>query len=404
MTSVADPTARTASETFARDGTATSRRTSGPLTAMLRWASIVVVGALVLEMTCRVEDWVMYRMPLLSRFESLDDLLIRDADGKHGRANAQFQKWHMNSLGTRGPETTLIPAQGTTRVITIGASETFGLRESADHEYPRQLEDSLRAKVQRGECGADAGKFEVLNAAIFGMTIPTTDLDLQTRLRRMQPKIVFAYPPPVQYLEDELAVPVAPDSTIHVSTPPFRAALRPRVVNRAREQLKLLLPDRIKTLLRGSETQRAVKEHGPGWRFTSVPQDRVAALDSGLRQLVGTIRSIGAEPVLATHANIFDGRAKRDKDNLVAWEKFIPRATGETIIAFDSISRAVTARVAADSNVVLVDAAKRLASAPTSAFADMVHFTDLGAAHMADVASEGVLAAARAKNLCRGGQ
>jgi hypothetical protein len=285
-------------------------------------------------------------------------------------------------------------------VITVGASETFGLRESPDREYPRQLEDSIRARLQRGECGAQPRRFEVLNAAIFGMTIPTINQDLRNRLSRLRPQIVFAYPSPAQYFEDSVPRAALPDSSGRSLTPPFSAALHPRVLDRIREQIKLLLPDWLNTLLRGSETERSVRRHPAGWQFTSVPEDRIVAFDTDLRRLVGTIRAIGAEPVLATHANLFDGRAERDNDALVAWQKFSPRATGEILIAFDSIARVVTMRVAQDSNVVVVDAAKRLASTPTSSFADFVHFTDSGASHMADIASQGVLATARAKNLC----
>ena len=36
---------------------------------------------------------------------------------------------------------------GVVRIATTGASETFGLYEAANKEYPRQLEDSLRSRI-----------------------------------------------------------------------------------------------------------------------------------------------------------------------------------------------------------------------------------------------------------------
>jgi hypothetical protein len=368
---------------------------------MAQWAALIAVFAVALELTCRIEDWVMYRMPLTSPYSTLNDLVIRDADGMHGRPNAQFEKWTMNNLGLRAPETTLTPAATTIRIFTVGASETFGLRESPGREYPRQLEDSLRARVQRGECGDTTGRhFEVLNAAFAGMGLPTIDQDIRNRLRRMHPALVFAYPSPAQYLEDDPPFAAPPDSSAKLGPPSRMRVLKPRVMERIREQIKLLLPEWLKTRIRGFERQEEVKTHPADWQFKSVPQERVALFESDLRKLIGTIRSAGAEPVLATHANLFMDRTERDAYALVAWEKFYPRATGATIIAFDSVARAATFRVAADSGVVVVDAARRLVGAPTSAFADFVHFTDLGSSHMADVASAGVLAAARKIGRC----
>jgi hypothetical protein len=137
-----------------------------------------------------------------------------------------------------------------------------------------------------------------------------------------------------------------------------------------------------------------VAAHAPGWRFETVPAERVERYDADLRKLIGTIRRIGAAPVLVTHANEFVGRPDADHEMLVAWEKFYPRATGKTIIAMDSVARGTTLRVAADSGVTIVDAAQRLAAAPLSSFADFVHFSDNGAAIMANAIRPGVLTAA----------
>jgi hypothetical protein len=389
------------SETVARHAPIAHRR----VRRVFAWAAIVLVFALVLELTCRIEDWIMYRMPIISRYASLNDLVIRDADGMHGRPNARFEKWVINSLGTRGPEATALPAAGTIRVFTVGASETFGLRESPEREFPRQLEDSLNARVARGECHEQSDgprlRFEVLNAAFAGMGLPTIDQDIRNRLRRFRPDLIFTYPSPAQYLEEEIPFAALPDSSERATPPSLLRGLRPRSAARIREQLKLLLPEWIKMGIRSSQKRKALRSHPPHWQFIEIPADRVARYDADLRRLIGTIRRVGAEPVVASHANLFMGRATRDPYELVAWEKFYPRATGATIIAFDSVAREVTNRVAKDSGVVSVDAARRLAAAPASAFADFVHFTDLGSSHMADVASAGIIQAAQRSGRCR---
>ncbi len=358
------------------------------------WGLILIACAAVFELTCRVEDWVMYRMPLDSPYRSIEDLAVRDADGMHGRPNAQFQRWIMNAVGTRGRPASVVPAAGTVRVITVGASETFGLRESPGREYPSQLEDSLNARLTRLGCkdGPDS-HFEVLNAGFAGMSLPTTDQDVRNRLKRLRPSIITAYSSSVAYLADPAPAAARPDSSNGGTTPGIRAVLHPRALERLRDQLKLMLPDVIKSRLRQREIDADVNGHDANWRFTTVPPERLAAFELDLHRLVGTIRSIGAAPILVTHADAFMGRSTVDSDMLTAWQKFLPRATGATIIAFDSLARFATLRVAADSGVVVVDAASRFANAPASSFADAVHFTDRGAAIMASTLADGVLTA-----------
>ncbi len=368
----------------------------------LGWLGIVFVMAVVLELTCRIEDWVMYRMPLLSRFSSLDQLVVRDAAGMHGRPNAQYEKWVMNALGMRGPSAGVAPPVGTHRIITVGASETFGLYESPGREYPRQLQDSLNAMLARGECSAPPGtRFEVLNGAFAGMGLPTIAQDVRNRLARLKPEFIVIYPSPASYLDDIAPHAAAPDSSNQAMEPPLRRAFYPRALGRVREQLKQALPEFVKARLRVWQARRAIAGYPPGWRFETVPADRLAQYDSDLRAVVGSVRAIGARPVLATHGNEFMGRASIDRDMFMSWEKFYPRATSHTLVAMDSAARDITRRVGADSSAVVVDAAATLSAAPVSAFADFVHFTDFGAALMAGSLSGGILSAARAAQVCR---
>jgi len=374
-------------------------RTGHPV---LGWIGIVLLMALMLELTCRIEDWVMYRMPLLSRFSSLDQLVVRDAAGMHGRPNAQYEKWVMNAFGMRGSAVEITPAPGTHRIITVGASETFGLYESAGREYPRQLEDSLNAMLARGQCKAPPGtRFEVLNGAFAGMGLPTVEQDIRNRLARLRPAFIVIYPSPASSLDDVAPHAAAPDSRYRATEPPLSRALYPRVLARMREQVKQVIPDFLKSRLRVLQARSAAAGHPPGWRFETVPADRLAQYESDLRAVVGTVHAIGARPVLATHGNKFMGRTSIDRNMFMSWEKFYPRATSTTLVDMDSVAREVTRRVGADSGVVVVDAAKALAAAPATAFADFVHFTDLGAGLVAGSLTAGILSNARGAEICR---
>jgi hypothetical protein len=342
---------------------------------------------------------VIYRTPMFSGASSMADLVVRDKDGQHGRPNVQFQKWKMNSLGMRGPEVPAAVPPNTIRVITVGASETFGQRESPNREFPRQLEDSLAARVKGGACGGTK-QFQVLNAAFAGMALPTIAQDIETRLTRLHPDVIVVYPTPAQYLNYDPPLPApkaSPDSSYELGP---MGLLNFRVFTRFREQFKLVLPVRVANWLRERDIEATVAAFPKEWRFTWSPNGRLRQFDHDLRRVIGLVHTSGAVPVIATHANAFRGRTSIDKDMLTAWVRFYPRATGQVILQFDSLASVAVQHVGADSGVVTVDAARRMEQAPRSAFSDFVHFTDLGSATMASVLADGVLAATAATDKC----
>jgi lysophospholipase L1-like esterase len=350
-------------------------------------SATLVVFALALEATCRIDDALRFGTPVFSRVESEAELLVRDSTGEHGRPYARYKKWYINNVGMRGPNVPVAKPPGTLRVVTAGASETFGLYESPDREFPRQLEDTLRARL----CGDPV---EVLNAAIFGMSLPTLEQDLRLRVRPLDPDVVVLYPTPVQYLMDDVPTPTVPDSG--PATPlPVSLALYPRAVERLRDQLKQLLPMWLATNLRRDEIARDAKAHPADWRFAGVPADRLAAYDADLRHTIGTIRALGAVPIVAIHANAFDGGAPLDQPLLVTWENQYHRATGDVLIAFDAAAARATLSAARDSGVTTVDL-RHMHGAPSARlFADYAHFTDAGAASVASALAGPVIAAGR---------
>ena len=140
-----------------------------------------------------------------------------------------------------------------------------------------------------------------------------------------------------------------------------------------------------------------VRSYPPGWQFTTVPEDRLGAFESDIRRLVGTIRDIGALPILSTHANAFGPPpGRRDDRLLLMWQRYSPRATGATLIAFDSAANVRVERVARDSNLALVRVDSALyASDADALFGDYEHFTNAGAGLVASAAALPILEAAR---------
>lgn len=346
-----------------------------------RWIPIIAVGFAMLELASRVEDRVSYGMPLLSRVETSNDLVLRDTSGARGRPNAVFRRWKLDSLGFRGPEITTTPAPGVVRIVTTGASETFGLYETANKEYPRQLEDSLKARVAASCPGDDAPKVEVVNAALPGMALPSLTNHLTRVVAPIRPSVVVVYPSPSFYLNDR-APTVARSARTDTS---LRAGkeYNLRFLDRVSAQLKTLAPAPVLTWTRKRATRFTLERYPDNWRYTEPPAERLRQFEDDLRATVGAVRAINAQPLLVTYVNATMRPGFDDPDLLVAWEYQFPRAPQQVIPAFHAQAAERIAQVAADSGVALVDLARAFEGRWDGAFADFVHFTNAGAATVA---------------------
>jgi lysophospholipase L1-like esterase len=354
---------------------------------LVQFLALVCAFLLAFEATFRIAERIRYGTPFFSRVINEEGLVIRDSLGMHGRANVTYQKWSMNELGLRGPSATHANRPGTLRIITLGASETFGLYEQKGNEYPRALQDTLSRRFAGSRTAAcSARSVEVLNAATPGMTLPTIAQDVRLRLGSLHPDIVTIYPTPAQYLAPN--APVAAARSKLARELPASNSYYPRSLDGVRAEFKQLLPDVLAVRLArlGLDVERS--HHPAGWLYESIPQDRLGAFDADLRKVVGSILSIGAKPVLITHGNAFMRADHPSTDELTLELRFHQRATPQTLVAFDSAARLVALRVARDSNAAVVDAAQSLSTGPGGIFADFLHFTDYGAARMAGIIAD----------------
>lgn len=268
-------------------------------------------------------------------------------------------------------------------IIATGASETFGLYETPGKEWPRQLEDSLASQCP-------VTPVLVLNAALAGMTLPTVTQDIDLRLSKLNPDIVLYYPSPVQYLDSRVPQAAAPFLGIPVQESRFDQELR--VLPRLRDALKRLLPERALDLGRSLILANA-RKHDSHQFSVADTEDRLAMYERDLRQLIGTARAVGSEPVIVLSQNRFFTRDMSGSDLrwLLAWERFYPAASGELLLTFEDQASARTQLVGQDSGVLVVDPNLRSSGhLPEELFADFVHFTDLGSAVFAGAVGRGI--------------
>ncbi|MEO8163262.1 MAG: SGNH/GDSL hydrolase family protein [Ilumatobacteraceae bacterium] len=145
---------------------------------MGRVVVFIACFALTLELATRLDQKITFGAPLWGKYTYASALYTEDEFGILGKPNAVFEKWQLNSFGFRGPEIALAKAPGSMRIACFGASETFGLYEKPDNDWPRQLERELRRQ---------ATNVEVMNVALAGMS-------LSQRVNHFQHRVVAFHP------------------------------------------------------------------------------------------------------------------------------------------------------------------------------------------------------------------
>ena len=349
----------------------------GTLRRGARWTLLAVVCLVTLEAAARVDDWLSYGAPLLGNYD-IDQLFRVTAAGLRGVPNGRYAKWVLNSQGYRGPE--IRADHGQMRVVTYGASETFGIYEDPGQEFSRVLERDLNT-------AAHTGDFEVVNAGMPGMRVGSGISFLREIGATLHPKAVIIYPTPTHYIG--VTRPYCGRSALAPSVPE-RQPPELRVLAKARDRLKELLPPRVLTWAR--KAQIAWEVHDRTVLDDVAPQS-LAAFRADLECAVRTSREIGAVPIVVTHANRFAATASPDDDYwLTGWRLQYPVLRQEGLLPLEANANVVIRSVAHEQGVPLVDAASTL-SGDTSNFADHAHFTDAGSARMAGLLAIAVLRA-----------
>lgn len=342
----------------------------------LRLFAVAIVCAVAAELTCRIEDTIRQEAPLL-RSPTRSALTMSDYFGTRGRPHGRYRKWRLNNFGFRGSDILLERPEGKRRIVVLGASETFGLYESPNCEFPAQLGEML---------GDDT---EVVNTAIVGMTVASMISYWQHYIVRFKPDVVLIYPSPQFYLANEppkrrsvvwqasLAVPL---------DEPFR--LTSRYLERLQDQFEK--PAFVQKYVDVRTVAEASADKPANWVFATLPTERIELLERDLSELVHLIRQSGAQPILLTHAvRTVRPPSASDIDLLESARVHFPRATAMVISDFEAAAAESVENIAARENIPVIDIATRVGGHAEN-FADLVHFTDAGATAVVREIAEGL--------------
>jgi len=342
---------------------------------MVRWAWLAIVVAFSFEVAARIDDWFSYRAPLFGSYV-MEGLFQPTPRGWRGVPDAGFVKWKLNASGFRGPE--VLSDTGQTRVIAYGASETFGIYEDTGREYPRALEDRLNSATP-------SRRFEVINGGMPGMRVGSGITFLYDIGRTLHPKFVVIYPTPTHYVG--VTRPYC-GRVVEMPKPPRFAMPKPRMVDKAKDRLKALLPPGGLTRMRELGIAWATRDQPVIQR---VPAQSLDALETDLKCAIKAARDLGATPILVTHASRFGAAPRPDDDYwLTGWRLQYPEIVPQGLIDLETRANSRIQAVALQEHVKLVDAAAALSGDPAN-FADHAHFTNLGAGKLAALLSEAIL-------------
>jgi hypothetical protein len=153
----------------------------------LRYAGLAAIFVAGLEAMARLDDMLSEDAPFFGPYDAQAMLLDRDSLGIKGKAHGRFEKWVLNSKGFRGPEPALPKPPGNIRIVTLGASETFGLYESDRKHWPAQLRRHIKARYP-------GRRIELVNAGIVGLTMGSLENYYRHRVEELEPDLVILYP------------------------------------------------------------------------------------------------------------------------------------------------------------------------------------------------------------------
>ncbi len=329
--------------------------------SILRISTSVLVAGLAMEVCARVEDTMTHGAPFWGIYTQ-DLLYDRPGPDFEGVPGARYLKWSMNSLGYRGPE----PVAGALRVVCIGASETFGLSEPENEEWPRQLETALQVRLGPGQ------PVTVINAAYPGSNLRTHIHQAPRVLQKAKPDLAVIYTSVAAYVDA---------SSYEV----LKAAPLPRIqfrlLAKVQELRRKVVPLWLMTPLRNVSVERSLR--GREDQVTSrIKPQHVDLFTADLNRLLDIYQAENVPVLLVTHATYF-GRQARSADQamLTAWRLFYPTLREEGFVDMEMQLNERMRRVAAERGVAVADAAARM-PAGAAYFTDFVHFTSAGAREM----------------------
>lgn len=149
----------------------------------------IALFLLTLEVCARLDDKFTYGAPFLGSYDG-KDLIPYDSEGiRYNRPNSQFEKWKINHLGFRSEDLPEKKPSGVTRIVCMGASETFGSYEKEGVEWPAQLGRILSLHPN----------LQVVNGAVVGTSLKQYKKYIEKYVVKIEPDVIIMFINPFDY-------------------------------------------------------------------------------------------------------------------------------------------------------------------------------------------------------------
>ena len=338
-----------------------------------------------LEIATRIDQAFHYGAPLFGAYSYDSALFEYDEHGIRGRPGGVYEKWRLNALGLRGPEASLRPEGDRLRIVALGASETFGLYESPNSEWPRVLEQELSRQGVYSE---------VLNGAIAGMSSAAQLRHLRHRLLPLSPDVVIWI---VHYASfagfDPAHLEALSDARISPRDPPgLVARLTPRTFRRLRDAIPPRLPEpvheRIESGWMRLKLTRARLRSGEAFgSMVRVSNNERATFEYFLARVKQETEETGASLIVVLPPRRLDEPSLRTQ-----YLAFPSVASSWLVDALEIFSRSA-ADASTGGALSVVDLHQLFGSDVNEFMMDTVHFNDAGALAFAKAIAPSVVTA-----------
>jgi lysophospholipase L1-like esterase len=302
-------------------------------------------------------------------------LIEKDSNGiLRNVPNLRYKKWEINSLGFRGKEIDLKKREGLIRIVCLGLSETFGIYESKDKEWPSQLREIL---------GDQFPNVEVINVSVAAQKLRKRKDYVKEYVLPLKPDIMVTVQgsllPVMDFIRGLEDRPVEKK---------FRRKTGKRLLLRFREATKRCLPKWLVTRLISWDLRRTIRKKEKkhlinGKLFDKVPENFILEFENQIRSFIHFLKENHIVPVLLTFPYLLTSSNKElYKDIMLAARRLCVVLSEEGILdASESLSDIIIG-IAEEENVAYIDN-HRLIPKTLQYFVDYSHYTDKGAEFIA---------------------
>jgi lysophospholipase L1-like esterase len=355
---------------------------------------LIIIGLFfffTIEVCARIDDSIKFDAPFFKNYR--EDSLRSVEDGiPFNIPNARFEKWQNNSFGFRGPEFNPVKSNGITRIVCIGASESYGMYETPGMEWPAQLQNSL-----------PRSEFQVINASVIGLNMSNFKQYITKRVQPLKPDIIVMLINPffyaVSFERSTRTQPLATVSTVKNDNEK-RFSLKNdfslRIIPKAKQVLKQAVSNSFPALLKKYQLSSLQKQ------ITSLELDRLSGrtpknsvsevalikFRSDLHALVTSLKAQKVGVVLCSYPALIDRTNLQTYPEIfLDHRRFCIEYSLQGMIDVLGSFNSVIKDVADKEGIIFIDAHAKLPKNIYN-FGDDVHYLDKGAGLLAEAVAQ----------------